>query len=70
MTKQPRLISSEPVLLNLIGDMPKRDFGKIAISFSKDVMKDVRNRQNLVDSMGFVIRLNAFDAILKKIIGV
>ena len=69
-TKKPRLISDEPRLLNLIDDfLPKTDLGKIAIPFAKDLMKNVRNRQNLIDTLGFVVRINVFDAILKKIIG-
>ena len=70
MTKKPRLISDEPTLLNLIDDfVPKTGLGKIAVSFSKDLMKNVRNRENIISSLGFIIRVNAIDAILKKIIG-
>ncbi|MCK4434463.1 hypothetical protein KAU92_03145 [Candidatus Bathyarchaeota archaeon] len=69
MTKKPRLISDEPTLLNLLDDfLPKKGL-RIAIPFAKDLMRNVRDRQNLVESLGFIVRINAIDAILKKIIG-
>lgn len=69
-TKKPRLISEDPTFLDFIDErMPKRWLGKIAMPFAKDLMKDVRNRENIISSLGFVIRINAFDALLRKVIG-
>ena len=70
MTKKPRLISDEPTLLNLIDDfVPEVGLRKVAIPFLKDLSRNIRNRENIISSLGFIIRVNAFDAILKKVIG-
>ena len=70
MTKKPRLISDEPRFLNFLDDfVPKEGLGKIAVSFSKDLMRNVRNRENLIESLGFVIRINAFERIFETVIG-
>ena len=70
MTKKPRLISDEPTLLNLIdGFVPEVGLRKVAIPFLKDLSRNIRNRENIISSLGFVIRINAFERIFETVIG-